>query len=447
MTTTIARSADAMPAAKHRRPFRSIDTVRFLLDPGFRADPYPLYARLRNQERVHHAAMAVTLVSGYEECLAVLKDANASSNEGNVDLRFRAGRHGAGLLAEAPGRLILNLADSKGNGVGTGAFIGLARRLLISLDPPDHTRIRGLASRAFTPRVVEGMRPDVEALAHRLLDELAGDGGAELVEAYCYKLPVIVICQLLGVPAQDHEEFGAWVPDVVAGIDAAAVVSRKVRERADAAATKIIDYFRRLIDQRRAEPAEDLLSALIAAADGDDRLTETELIAFATLLLIAGHETTANLMGNGLWAMWRNADQFHRWRTEPELRANGVEELLRYDSPVQLAQRIALEPIEVGGARVAPGRFVMLLLGAANRDPQRFTEPHRLDLGRQEGPAISFGFGIHHCIGAALARTEAEVALGALFDHFPRLRVELTEPRWRPTLIFRGLRELPVRWN
>ncbi len=442
MTAIVSRRT-----ADRKARFRSIDTVRFLLDPRFRAEPYPLYDRLRGFERVHHAAMAVTLVSGYDECMEVLKHPDASSDEQHTDLSFTAGRDGAGLIAEAPGRLIFKLADSKGMGVGTGTFIGLARELLISLDPPDHTRIRGLASRAFTPKVVERIRPDIEALAHRLLDELAGDGGAELLESYCYRLPVIVICQLLGVPAEDHEQFGAWVPDIVAGLDAAAVASRKVRERADAAAIEITRYLEQLIERRRSDPHDDLLSALIAAADGEDRLTGSELIAFAALLLIAGHETTANLIGNGLWAMWRNADQFHRWRSEPELRTNGVEELLRYDSPVQLAQRIAMGPINVGGARVAPGRFIMLLLGAANHDPDRFTQPGRLDLGRHEGPPISFGFGIHHCIGAALARVEAEVALGVLFDRFPRLRVSLTKARWKPTVIFRGLRELPVRWD
>lgn len=426
--------------------FRSLDTVRFLVQPQFRADPYPLYDRLRAHERVHHASIGATLVSGYDEALAVLKDPGVRSDEDHVDMSLGAGRGGAGLIAELPGRLIIRAASTGGQGVGQGAFIRLAQKLLISLDPPDHTRIRALASRAFTARTVERLRPEIEAIAERLLDGLAPAGGTELIESYCYRLPVIVICRLLGVPDADHDEFGQWVPDVVAGLDGAAITSRKVRERADAAAVKLDRYLRRLIDQRRADPADDLLSALIAAADGDDRLSEEELVAFAALLLIAGHETTANLMGNGLHALWRNADQFHRWRTEPDLRANGVEELLRFDSPVQLVQRIAVEPIEIVGTTIAPGRFIMVLTGAANHDPARFTDPHRLDLGRQEGPSLSFGLGIHHCIGAPLARAEAEIGLGALFDRFPRLRVELDAPRWKSAIIFRGLQELPVRW-
>ena len=261
--------------------FRSIDTVRFLVDPRFRADPYPLYDRLRAHERVHHAAVAATLVSGYDECLAVLKDPHASSDERQTDLRFSAGRDGAGLLAEAPGRLIFRLADTRGRGEGTGAFVAMARQLLISLDPPDHTRIRALASRAFTPKVVDDMRPHIEAVAHRLLDGLEADDGAELMAAYCYELPVIVICEMLGVPTVDHARFGAWVPDIVAGLDAAAVTSRRVRQRADVATVSMSAYLRELIDRRRAEPDDRLLSGLIDAADGDDRLTEGELVAFA----------------------------------------------------------------------------------------------------------------------------------------------------------------------
>ena len=442
---TIADGSGAVAPGPGR--FRSIDTVRFLLDPRFRADPYPLYDRVRAHERVHHAAVAATLVSGYDECLTVLKDPHASSDESHTDLRFTAGRDGAGLLAEAPGRLIFRLAAMLDTGEDSGAFRAMSRELLISIDPPDHTRIRALASRAFTPRVVDEMRPHIEAVAHRLLDGLEADGGAELLAAYCYELPVIVICEMLGVPAEDHARFGAWVPDIVAGLDAVAVTSRRVRQRADAAAVAISAYLRELIDRRRADPDDRLLSGLIDAADGDDRLSEDELVAFAALLLLAGHETTANLMGNGIWQLWRHADQFHRWRTEPELRPRGVEELLRYDSPVQLAQRIPLEPIEVGGVRIASRRFVMLLLGAANRDPERFSRPERLDLARDEGPPISFGFGIHHCIGASLARAEGVIGLGVLFDRFPRLRVTLDRPRWRPNVIFRGLRELPVRWD
>lgn len=256
-----------------------------------------------------------------------------------------------------------------------------------------------------------------------------------------------MICELLGVPTEDHARFGQWVPDVVAGLDAGSVTSRRIRRRADESAVAITAYLRDLIERRRADPDDRLLSRLIAAADGEDRLSENELVSFAALLLIAGHETTANLMGNGLWALWRHADQFQRWRSEPDLRPRGIEELLRFDTPVQLVQRIPLEPIDVGGAPIAPHRFVMLLLGAANRDPERFSEPHRLDLGRDEGPPTSFGFGIHHCIGAALARAEGLIGLGVLFDRFPRLRVVLDEPRWKSNIIFRGLRELPVRWD
>lgn len=444
MTTTIPSVARSVPDG---RPFRSTSTLRFLLDPRFRSDPYPLYDGLRDHERVHHAPLGITLISGYDECLSILKNPLVSSDQRHADLRFAAGRGGAGIIAEAPGRLMFQLADRHSRGRGEGAFVRLAQQLLITLDPPDHTRIRALASRAFTPRVVEQMRPSIEALAHRLLDEVADDGGTDLLAAYCYRFPVTVICELLGVPSEDHARFSAWVPDLVAGLDATAVASHTLRRRADLAVVRLSRYLEQLIRRLRTDPDDRLLSALIAASDGDDYLTETELVAFAGLLLVAGHETTANLVGNGLWHLWRHADQFHRWRTEAEIRPNGVDELLRYDTPVQLATRCATEPMDVGGTSLPAGRILALMIGAANRDPQRFTEPAQLDLERREGPPLSFGFGIHHCLGASLARTEAEVALSVLFDRFPRLRIVLEQPRWKPTLVFRGLRELPVRWS
>ncbi len=427
--------------------FHSVDVLRFVFDPRYRADPYPLYARLRAHERVNHTILPATLVSGYQEVLELLKHPAASSDESNCDLSIRAGRDGRGLLTELPLRVAIRFADNVGDGEAAGEFRSLAKRFLILMDPPDHTRLRKLASRAFTPRTVERARPRIEGVAHGLLDQLAPDGGTELLETYCYRFPILVICDILGVPAGDHRRFGAWVPDLVAGLDVEAVSSKKARARADAAALAMDRYLRDLIEARRHEPADDLLSALVAASDGEDRLSEDEVVAFTTLLLVAGHETTANLIGNGLWQLWNHADQFVRWRTEPELRPQGVSELLRFDSPIQLVQRIPTEPIELGGTTIPPGRFVMGLLGAANRDPEQFPDPDRLDLGREQGPPLSFGFGIHHCIGSALAQAEAEIALGALVDRFPRLRIDLAAPRYKRTIVFRGLRELPVRWD
>jgi cytochrome P450 len=376
-----------------------------------------------------------------------LRHPRASSDERHLDLGLLHGREGAGLIREVPGRLVLRLADHYGRTTTSGPFLDLSRQLLIGLDPPSHTRIRSLASHAFSPRMVERARPRIEALAHHVLDEVAADGGTDLLATYCYVLPVVVICELLGVPPDDHRAFRAWVPDFIAGLDVAAATSRRVRRRADDAAVALTRYFHDLIRRRRVDPDDRLLSALIASSDGDDRLDQDELVALTALLLIAGHETTANLMGNGLIHLWNHADQFSRWRSEPDLRSAGVEELLRYDSPIQLVQRIPLEPIEIGDSRLPAGRCVLLLLGAANRDPRRFRSPDRLDLARREGAAMSFGFGVHHCMGAALARAETEIGLGVLFDRYPRLRVTVERPQWKPTLIFRGLRQLPVRWD
>jgi cytochrome P450 len=257
---------------------------------------------------------------------------------------------------------------------------------------------------------------------------------------------VIVICELLGIAPADHERFAGWVPPLVMGFDATAALSRGVLKRADDAALQLDAYVRELVAQRRVEPTDDLISRLVEASDGDDRLTEDEVVAFVALLLVAGHETTANMLGNGLVALWRHPDQLDRWRSEPSVRPAGVEELLRYDSTVQMMQRLTTAPIDLGTGTIPAGRMVLLLIAAANRDPQRFTDPDRLDLGRSEGPSMAFGFGIHHCLGAALARAEVVIGLGALLDRFPDLSLGPEPFAWRNNMIFRGLEALPATW-
>ncbi len=320
----------------------------------------------------------------------------------------------------------------------------MTRRFLILMDPPDHTRLRQLASRAFSPRVSEAARPMIAKLADELLDRLEMAGSAELLSSYAYRLPVLVICRLLGVPAEDDVRFRRWVADMVVGLDVGGVLSKGALGRADAAAVAIDRYFRDLISQRRRQPQDDLLSTLIAAADGDDRFSEEELVAFATLLLAAGHETTANLIGNGLWHLFEHPDQLERFReADQPARSQAVEELLRYDSPVQMVQRATTAEVTIGTTTIPAGRAVMALLGAGNHDPERFADPDRLDISRADCHPLSFGFGAHHCLGAPLARAEAEIALGHLLDRFPRLRPQIREPRWRPTMVFRGLQSLP----
>ena len=302
----------------------------------------------------------------------------------------------------------------------------MIHRFLILMDPPDHTRLRQLVSRAFSPKVADAARPMIEQSADELLDRLEPTGSADLLSTYAYRLPVLVICRLLGVPPDDDVRFRGWVADMVVGLDVGGVISRTALARADAAATALDGYFRDLISRRRVTPQDDLLSELIGAADGDDRLSEDELVAFATLLLAAGHETTANLIGNGLWHLFGNPDQLEAFRgADQPGRRRAVEELLRYDSPVQLVQRITTEEITIGATSIPAGRPVIGLLGAGNRDPDRFDRPGQLDLDRRDCHPLSFGFGAHHCLGAALARTEAEIALGHLVDRFGDLRPQI----------------------
>jgi len=428
------------------RPFRRSDVVRFMASAEQRQDPYRMYRRLQAHERVHHSVMAVTLVSGYDDVLALLKHPDASSDETKMDRRFRQGRLGAGRAVEVPARAAMWAASKRMPGTTVGPFTEMARRFLLLTDPPDHERLRRLVVRAFTPRTVDALVPRIEAIADELLDGLAPDHGGDLLASYAYRLPVIVICELLGVPAADHERFAAWVPPLVTGFDAAAALSRGVLRRADEAALELDGYLRSLIEARRADPTDDLISRLVAAADGDDRLSQDEVVAFVALLLVAGHETTANMIGNGLVALWSHPEQLARWRDDEAGRVPAVEELLRFDSTIQMTQRITLAPVSLPGGTIPAGRLTLLLVAAANRDPERFTDPDRLDLGRDEGPSLSFGFGIHHCLGASLARAEVAIGLGRLIDRLPGLATEVDALRWRNNLVFRGLEAFPATW-
>lgn len=421
--------------------------LRFLTSPTARADPYPLYERVRREHPVHHTIVGVTIVTRYADVMEVFRHPAMSNVDSNVDVSFRAGRHGRGILAEAPGRAVFQLERRRYRKAGDAAVLpGMLERFLILMDPPDHRRLRGLASRAFTPKVAEAARPMIEKTALELLDQLEPHGGADLLADYFYQLPTRVICELLGVPPDDVGPFHEWVRQIVRVLDVNERGAGNITEIEDAAVA-LDRYFRALVARRREQPADDLLSELVAARDDGDRLSEEELVAFAVLLFAAGHETTSNLMGNGLWHLFRHREQLERFRTEPDLRSNAVDELLRFDSPIQLTQRIPLDDVEIGGVRVAARRSIVNLLGAANRDPERFADPDVLDIARDDCQPVSFGFGIHHCLGAALARVEAEVGLGLLLDRFPGLRLLDREPAWRKTIVFRGLESLPASWT
>jgi pimeloyl-[acyl-carrier protein] synthase len=316
---------------------------------------------------------------------------------------------------------------------------------MLDRDPPDHTRLRGLVSKAFTPRVVEGLRPRIQQIVDGLIDRVAARRSMDLIEEFAYPIPVVVICEMLGVPVEDHERFKGWSLDIARGLDLIWLgPDSEVGRRSVAARQALADYFRGLIAQRRAAPRNDLLSGLIAAEEAGDKLNETELLATCILLLIAGHETTVNLIGNGTLALLRHHDQFERLRREPALIGTAVEELLRYDGPVQRTARIPSDDIDIGGQTIAKGEMVMPFIGAADRDPAQFPDPDRLDIGRAENRHIAFGWGIHFCLGAPLARIEGQIAIGTLARRLPKLALGTDQPEYRQSLTLRGLKALPV---
>jgi len=381
--------------------------------PEVRDDPYPTYHALRAADPVHRSPfMDMWILTRYEDVAHVLRDP-----------RFLADRTKWEGFQEVPGA-------------------GDTRSLLV-LDPPDHTRLRGLVGQAFTPRMVERLRSRAEAIVDGALDAAAERGGLELIEDLAYPLPVTVIAGMLGLPEADWPRFRAWSRVLVGALDPMVIRDAGRIAEFTAAQTAIHDYLAGEAARRRREPGDDLISALVAVEERGDVLSERELVVMLVLLLVAGHETTVNLIGNGALALLRSPDQLALLRERPELLAGAVEELLRYDSPVQLTARVVGEDCELGGRSLRRGELVMTLLGAANRDPAQFPDPDRLDLTREAAQHFSFGRGIHFCLGAPLARLEGRVALGALVRRFPRLRLA-GEPERGETITLRGLRRLPL---
>ena len=386
------------------------------IDPEFVADPYPTYHRLRAEDPVHHSPLGFWVLTRYEDVVASLRDPRLAKE---AIATFVAERLGI-----------------------TPLGIGLS---MLDRDPPDHTRLRGLVSKAFTPRVVDVLRPHIQQIVDGLLDRAEARGAMDLIEDFAYPLPVIVICEMLGVPVEDRDRFKTWGLDIARGLDAVLLgPESEVVKRSSASRMALADYFRGLIAERRAAPRADMLSDLIAAEEAGDTLTENELLATCILLLVAGHETTVNLIGNGSLALLRHPDQLQRLRDTPGLIGAAVEELLRFDGPVQRTARIPSEDITIGGKRIPKGDMVMPFIGAADRDPAQFPEPDRLDIGRADNRHIAFGWGIHFCLGAPLARVEGQIAINTLVRRLPKLALATDAPAFRQSLTLRGLTALPV---
>ena len=389
------------------------------MDPEFLADPYPTYHRLRAEDPVHQSPLGFWVLTRYDDVSAVLRDPRFIKEPLAALVAARFG-------AEVP------------RGVGLS---------MLDRDPPDHTRLRGLVSKAFTPRVVEGLRPRIQQIVDELITRAQAAGSMDVIEEFAYPIPVNVICEMLGVPVADHERFKGWSLDIARGLDSIWLPpDSDVPRRSTAARHAISDYFQGLIAQRRASPRGDLLSALIAAEEAGDKLNEEELLATCILLLIASHETTVNLNGNGVLALLRNPGELEHLRATPGLITNAVEELLRYDGPVQRTARVASAPATIGGRTIAKGEMVMPFIGAADRDPSQFPDPDRLDLTRADNRHIAFGWGIHFCLGAPLARVEGQIAIDALVRRLPRLELMTDAPEYRQSLTLRGLKTLPVKF-
>jgi cytochrome P450 len=392
-------------------------------DPAFRADPYPTYDELREREPVYRTPFGSVVVTRYDDVARTLRsndfsrdvEANGRPRDDEISVRRRTRRAGA--------------------------------KSILNLDPPDHTRLRRLVSTAFTPTTIERLRGRVERMVDDALDRAADRGSLELIDDLAFPVPFQVISEMLDMPTERADELREWSQTLTAALEPTTTLADL--DAADAAIGRLVPYLVEIVEERRRSPGDDVLSALVHAEEAGDRLSPDELLSFVVLLYVAGHETTVNLIGNGVLALLRNPDQLDRWRRDPVLDGTAVDELLRFDGPVQHTVRVAMVPVEyddgTGGVTIVePGESVITVLGAANRDPAMFDAPHELRLDRPNASRhLAFSAGIHYCLGASLAKLEASVAISSLIRRFPTL--ELTgEPTWRDRLTIRGVDHLPL---
>ena len=386
------------------------------------ANPYPHYHRLRTLDPVHRSPLGFFVASRHADVSFVLRDK-------------RFGKDFAGRMTRRFGPQVLDEPVYRSMSCW-----------MLQMDPPDHTRLRGLVVKAFTARRVDDMRPRIQEIVDETLDRVEPRGRMDLIADFALRLPVTVICDMLGIPEEDHEMIFSGARGGGRLLDPVPL-SRAEIDQANSDNLATAAYFHSLFELRRRQPGDDLTTQLVQAEEQGHKLTNEELTANVILLFGAGHETTVNLIGNGLLALHRNPDQLRLLQENPALISNAIEELLRYDSSVQLTGRTALEDVAVGGVDVAKGESVLCLLGAANRDPAVYPDPDRLDITRSNIRPMSFGGGIHFCLGAQLARIEGEIAIATLLRRMPNLRLDDVEhPDWRQTFVLRGLNRLPARW-
>lgn len=394
------------------------------LSPDFIRDPYPAYERLRTTDPMHLTSYGALVASRHAEVNQVLRDKRFGKDF--VDRSIR--RYGPDIMNEP-------------------IFRSMSHWML-QQDPPDHTRLRGLVVKAFTARRVEDMRPRIQEVVDQTIDAVIDHGHMDLIEDFAFRLPVTIICDMLGIPEEHREMFYKGSRDGGRILDPVPLTPEEIAQ-ANAGNAMAKMYFEQLFELRRRNPGPDLTTQLVQAEEGGNKLTNEEMTANIILLFGAGHETTVNLIGNGVLALHRNLDQLALLKANPSLMPNAIEEFLRYDSSVQLTGRAALQDIDdLGGKRIPKGDSVLCLLGSANRDPAVYPDrPDRLDITRPNVRPLSFGGGIHHCLGAQLARIEAEIAIATLLRRLPDLRLDdASHPEWRPTFVLRGLKRLPASW-
>jgi cytochrome P450 len=413
---------DSNPVIKRRIvmiPIMNVD----LTNPVFRADPYPSYARWRTEAPVCRVKLpdkqTAWLVTRYDDAVTVLKDPRFVNERGKVLTPEQAAR-----LPWMP------------------SLFKPLERTMLNLDEPDHTRLRGLVHKAFTPRLVANMLERIQTLTDQLLDAVQARGRMDLIRDYALPLPTIIISEMMGVPVQDRHKFHRWSNALLSSSGSTWGMLKMLPP-----VWAFLRYIRKLVKIRQADPRDDLVSALVHAREAGDRLSEDELLAMIFLLLVAGHETTVNLIGNGLLALLEHPAQMDRLREDPDLIKPAVEELLRYDSPVQMAnERYAREEVTIAGVTIAPGEPVHAMLGSANRDERQFERADDLDIAREPNRHLAFGQGVHYCVGAPLARLEGQIAINTLLLRFPDLRLAVPPQalRRRPGLGLRGLVSLPL---
>ncbi|WP_010278261.1 cytochrome P450 [Paenibacillus senegalensis] len=388
-------------------------------DPAFFEDPHAVYRALRQQDPVHAVPNTNSwLLTRYEDVSFVLKDARFVKKIKRQD---------------TPPPVEEDIRPA----------VELLNLFMLFRDPPDHTRLRSLVSKAFTPRMIDHLVPRIQSIAKDLLDDMEGHKHIELIAGYAFPLPVIVIAEMLGVPRQDRQKFKDWSNILARLIDYTS--TRELLVEGSKVALEITEYLEAIIARRRKQPQDDLISTLIRAEEDGQKLTQEEIIASCVLLLVAGHETTVNLIANGVHLLLTHPDQLALLKQKPELLPGAVEEILRFESPVQMTSRLCSEDLTIGGKTLLRGQEVLTSLGGANRDPEIFEQPERFDIARKRNPHLAFAAGIHYCLGAALARAEGQVAIHALLQRFPGLSLTDAKPEWHPLVVFRSLQSLNVR--